>query len=60
MQEEFDERVLKNSPYQAASPGRKITNKNDVFALLKSNGMMKQKIIEMIKQLKDVSRKMRE
>jgi len=50
--------VLRNSPYKA-SPG-KIINKNDVFSLLKTNGWMKKKIIDMIKQLKEVSKRMRE
>ena len=31
-----------------------------MFTLLKANGQMKKKIIEMIKQLKDVSRRMRD
>jgi len=57
-QEDFEEQILRNSPYKQ-SPG-KITNKSDVFTLLKANGWMKKKIIDMIKQLKDVSKRMRE
>jgi hypothetical protein len=49
---------MRNSPYKSSQS--KITNKNDVFALLKANGWMKKKIIEMIKSLKDVSKRMRE
>lgn len=60
-QNEFIDKVLRNSPLKSSSssPG-KITSKTDVFFLLKSNGWIKKKIIEMIKHLKDISKKMRE
>lgn len=51
--------MLRNSPYGGYNGGR-ITNKGDVFVLLKANGWMKKKIIDMIKQLKEVSKRMRE
>ncbi len=46
-QEEFDEQILRNSPYKQNSA--KITNRHDVFTLLKANGLMKKKIIDLIK-----------
>ncbi len=48
-QEEFDENILRNSPYKGSQSPGKIRNKQDVFTLLKANGKMKKKIIEMIK-----------
>jgi hypothetical protein len=57
---EFEEKILRNSPYKGSQSPSKITNKNDVFTLLKANGWMKKKIIDMIKQLKEVSKRMRE
>lgn len=38
----------------------KITNKHDVFSLLRANGWIKKRIVDMIKNLKEVSKRMRE
>jgi hypothetical protein len=37
-----------------------VTNMDKVFVLLKENGIMKKKIIQLIKALKDVRRRMKE
>lgn len=54
---EFQDQILRKSPFKGQG---KITNKHDVFSLLRANGWMKKKIVDMIKTLKDVSRRMRE
>eukprot|EP00347_Sterkiella_histriomuscorum_P007817 403347449 len=59
-QYEFEDQILRNSPYKGTGSPSKISNKQDVFTLLKANGWMKKKIIDMIKQLKEVSKRMRE
>ena len=38
----------------------KITNKHDVFSLLRANRWIKKRIVDMIKNLKEVSKRMRE
>ena len=38
----------------------KITNKHDVFSLFRTNGLIKKRIVDMIKNLKEVSKRMRE
>jgi hypothetical protein len=48
VQAEFDENIVKNSAYKTIGNG-KISNKEDIFMLLRENGILKKKIIEMIK-----------
>lgn len=56
-QKEFEETVLSKAPYKGLS---RITNKGDVFTLLRANGWMKRKIIDMIRAMKEVSKRMRD
>ena len=49
--------MLSKPPYKGQT---RITNKADVFTLLRANGWMKRKIIDMIRAMKDVSKRMRD
>ena len=53
VEEEFEERM---EPYK----NNARVGKAEVFGLLRANGEMKRTIIELIKQLKDISRKIRD
>ena len=54
---DFSDQVLRKSPYKNQA---RITNKHDVFSLLRANGWIKKRIVDMIRNLKDVSKRMRE
>ncbi len=56
---DFQEKILSKSPFKPGHQG-KFNQMDDVFSLLRQNGVMKKRIIDLIKSLKAIRNNMKE